>query len=182
MSDGWIKLHRSIIKKAYFKDPDKLALWILLLIKANHFEREEMLGGKKIVCQPGQFTTGRKQLAELVGFSENKIERHLTYFEKTEQQIRQQKTNKNRLISVVNWSEYQHIEQQNRQQIDNKWTTNRHTVRSKEYKEDIVKLNEINEKKIDGGVSAGEALFAAKYGNEFPEINYGAKNDMDSKK
>ena len=72
--------------------------------KRTHFDpdSEEQLGGKKIICNPGQFTTGRKQLSKDTGISESKIERLLNKFEKIEQQITQQKTNINRLISICN--------------------------------------------------------------------------------
>ena len=33
---------------------------------------------------------------------------------------------KNRLISIVNWNEYQNYEHQNEQQVNNNWTTSEH--------------------------------------------------------
>lgn len=33
---------------------------------------------------------------------------------------------KNRLISIVNWNEYQNSEHQNEQQVNNNWTTSEH--------------------------------------------------------
>ena len=124
MINGWIKLHRKILDKAFYsQDSEKVHLWIHLLMKANHSSYEEMLGGKPYLCEPGQFTTGRKQLSEETGISESKVERILTYFEKTEQQIEQRKTNTNRLISITNWFEYQIIEQQTEQQLNNNRTT-----------------------------------------------------------
>ena len=110
---GWVKVHRKLSEKVFYrKDSEKVHLWIHLLICANRDEREELLGGKPIKCNSGQFTTGRKQLSEATGINESKIERILTYFEKIEQKIEQQKTSTNRLISILNWSEYQSSEQQ----------------------------------------------------------------------
>jgi hypothetical protein len=126
---GWIKLHRKLIEKSFYrKDSEKVHLWIHLLISANRETREEMLGGKPYICNPGQFTTGRKQLAMETGISESKIERIMTYFEKIEQQIEQQKTSTNRLISILNWSEYQQTEQQIEQQVNNDRTTSEQRV------------------------------------------------------
>ncbi len=106
-------------KSFYRKDSEAVHLWIHLLFCAHRSEREEMLGGKKINCLPGQFTTGRKQLSNATGISESKVERLLAKFESNEYQIEQQKTNTNRLISILNWSEYQSTEQQ----MNNKRTT-----------------------------------------------------------
>ena len=135
--DGWIKLHRSLLDKAFIKDPEKMTLWIAILMLANHKEREEMFKGKPFKCQPGQFTTGRKQLSELTGIDRNKIDRTLKYFEKIEQQIEQQPCSKNRLITIKNWDLYQlqeNEEQLNEQQVSNNRATTEHTTRMQERK------------------------------------------------
>ena len=135
--EGWIKLHRKLIGKAFYrKDSEAVHLWIHILFCANRSEREEILGGKPIICLPGQFTTGRKQLSESTGICESKIERLLKKFEEIEQQIEQQKTNTNRLISVVNWGQYQISEQQDEQRPNNDRTTSEHTTRSIRIKEE----------------------------------------------
>ena len=111
-------------------DPDFMAVWVWCLLEATYSEKESLLGGKKIVLKPGQFTTGRKQLSELSGVQESKIERVLNFFT-NELQIEQQKTNTNRLISIINWKSYQDIEQQ----MNNKRTTDEQQVNTpKEYK------------------------------------------------
>jgi Fe2+ transport system protein B len=108
---GWIKLYRSLKQKDFFMDGDYLKLWIYLLLTVNR--KKAMVDG--IVINPGQTKTGRKMLATNVNLNESKIERILTYFE-SEQQIEQQKTNKYRVISILNWKQYQQDEQQNEQQ------------------------------------------------------------------
>ena len=126
---GWIKLHRSLMSKAFYsKDSEKVHLWVHLLLCANHSGREEFFAGRPIICKSGQFTTGRKQLSEQTGISESKIERILTYFEKIEQQIEQQKSSTNRLISILNWSKYQVSEQQIEQRVNNDRTTTEQRV------------------------------------------------------
>ena len=127
--EGWVKLHKKLSSKGFYsKNSEKVHLWIHLLFKASHNTREEILGGKPVVCNAGQFTTGRKQLSIETGISESKIERILTNFEKIEQQIEQQKTSTNRLISICNWLEYQFGEQQIEQQVNNDRTTSEQQV------------------------------------------------------
>lgn len=135
---NYIKLMRVIKDKAFYsKDSEKVHLWIHLLLTANWTDKEEMLGGKPILCKAGQFTTGRKQLSIATGINESKIERLLTYFEKIEQQIEQQKTSTNRLISILNWDKYQQTEQQIEQRVNNNRTTGEQRVNTlKEDKED----------------------------------------------
>lgn len=128
---GYIKIWRKIEDNPHFRDPEALALWVWLLRLANWKERDELLGGKRITCKPGQFTTGRKQLSEKSGISESKVERILNLFE-SEQQIEQQKTSTNRLVSITNWSKYQQDEQQIEQQVNNDRTTSEQQVNTLE--------------------------------------------------
>jgi len=136
MDLGHIKTHRELMNKAFYKDSEKVHLWLHLLLKANWSEREEMFAGKPIKCKAGQFTTGRKQLSIETGINESKIERILTYFEKIEHQIEQQKSSVNRLISIVNWCRFQQSEQRNEQQVNSERTTSEQRVNTlKEVKE-----------------------------------------------
>ena len=122
MASGWIKLHRKIQKKGYYKNSKYVHLWIHLLLNANHKEKEFMWNEKIIVIKEGQLLSGRRQLSVDTGISESSIERILKMLE-NEHQIEQQKTTKYRLITIVNWKSHQIDEQQNGQQTDNKRTT-----------------------------------------------------------
>ena len=122
-NNGWIKLHRSLLEKSWYLKGDYLRLWIHLLLKATHAPFEMWFNGKGITLQPGQLVTGRKSLSRSTGICESNIERILTYFTKYEHQIEQQKTNRNRLITLINWPTYQQSEQLNEQPPDNHRTT-----------------------------------------------------------
>lgn len=109
-TQGWVKIHRKIIEKAYFKKSEYIHLWLTLLLKANHEEREFFWNGKIEKLLPGQLITGRDALSQETGIHRSTIERILKFFE-SEQQIEQQTTNKFRLITIKNWEDYQKIEQ-----------------------------------------------------------------------
>ena len=137
--EGWIKVHRKILDNPVIsKDADYLSVWIYLLLNATHKEIPVIFKGKKILLIPGQLITGRKSISDDLSISESKIYRILNDF-KSEQQIKQQTSNKNSLITILKWNEYQNNEQQNEQQMNNKRTTNEQpvntnkNVRMKEY-------------------------------------------------
>jgi len=109
------------------KDADHLALWVYLLANATHTEYDSMFKGKRITLQPGQLITGRKSIAAFLKVDENKVQRILNTF-KNQQQIEQQASNQNRLITILNWNMYQSNEQQNEQQVNNKRTTDEQQV------------------------------------------------------
>lgn len=140
-NNGWIKLHRKLLDNpVVMKDSDHLAVWIYLLLNASHTEYPVLFGGKKISLKAGQLITGRKSIASTLGISESKVRRILDLFE-IDQQIDRQRTNKNSLVSILNWDKYQIFDQQA--------TTNKNNKNIKNIKEckeiiysDVPELNE----------------------------------------
>lgn len=124
------------------KDTDHLAVWIYLLLNASHNEHSVLFKGEKIILKPGQLITGRKTIALALHIDESKVERILKSL-KSEQQIEQQTSSKNRLISITNWEFYQQSEQQIEQQVNNKRTTSEQQVNTNKN----IK-NDKNERKI----------------------------------
>lgn len=121
MGNGWIKLHRKLLENPIFKNERYLKLWIYLLLKANHKGDKLMWNGGVLEIKEGQFVTGRKKIALDTELKQSTIEDILKYLE-NQHQIRQQKTNKYRLITIVNWQTYQHADTKS----DIKATTKRH--------------------------------------------------------
>lgn len=126
--DGWIKLHRKILENPIVtKDTEHLSVWIYLLVNATHKEVSTVFKGEKITLKPGQLITGRKAISDRLHISESKVQRILKRFE-SDQQIEQQTSNKNRLITIVNWDIYQNAEQQNEQPVNGKRTASEQQV------------------------------------------------------
>jgi hypothetical protein len=136
MSEGWIKIHRRMLKNpVVMKDSDHLALWVFLLLNASHVVHNSIFDGKKIKLKPGELISGRSKIALALDVSESKVERILKLF-KSELMIRQRSSTKSRLISIINWESYQISEQQSEQQPDNKRTTSGQQANTiQEYKE-----------------------------------------------
>lgn len=139
--DGWIKLHRKVLENPIVcKDSDHLAVWAYLLLNATHKEYQTIFKGEKITLQPGQLITGRKTISEKLKISESKVKRILLAFE-SDQQIARERSNKNSLISILNWEKYQVTDQQDDQQVtsnrpasDQQVTTNKNVKNDKNEK------------------------------------------------
>jgi len=126
--EGWIKLHRKTLENPIImQDKEYLAVWIFLLLNATHSEYDTMFQGQRITLQKGQLITGRKIISKKLNISESKVQRILKTFE-IEQQIKQQTTHQNRLISILNWEMYQQHEQQDEQQVNSKRTATEQQV------------------------------------------------------
>lgn len=138
--NGYVKIHRSILKKAWYKKSDFVHLWAHLIMSAKFTGNETWWNGSTKKLKPGQFVTGRKKLSLETGINESKVERILNCFE-SEQQIEQQKTPTSRLITILNWKKFQTTEQPFEQRPNNDRTTGEQRVntiirKNKNYKKD----------------------------------------------
>lgn len=145
--EGWIKLHRKTLDNPVVcKDSDYLSVWIYLLLNATHQEYDTLFKGKRITLQKGQLITGIISISKKMKVNKDKVQRILKSFE-NDKQITQQTSNKNRLISIINWNEYQDIDKQNDKQVINKCkTTDKQLITNKNVKN--IK-NDKNDKKVN---------------------------------
>ena len=130
MGEGYIYLHREILDHWVYKEPEAFKLWVTLLLLASHKEKSAPFSGGVIELKPGMFITSRPSLARRSGVHESKINRLLKRFE-IEQQIEQRISNQCRVISIVNWPEYQWPGQQTEHPMNNQRTTNEHNQERK---------------------------------------------------
>lgn len=145
---GWIKNHRkSLDNPIVCKDADHFAVWNYLLLMATHSEYDTLFGKERITLKPGQLIVGRKMISKKFNISESKVQRILKTFE-SEQQI-EQHMNKHtgRLITIVNWNQYQASEHHNKHHLNIIQTSSKHHVNTKQ--EDKELKNDNNDNKID---------------------------------
>lgn len=148
MSDtGWIKLHRKLYTNPIIKKPNYLSIWIYLLCHVNHKNIKLIFNKKTITIKSGQLLTGRKKISTVTGISESKVQRILKYLE-NEHQIEQQMYNLFRIITIINWNEYQSDEQQNEQPVNSQRTASEQPVNTNK--------NDKNDKK---GKKYGDFVF-----------------------
>jgi DnaD/phage-associated family protein len=130
MNEGYIKLYRKILENPIImKDTEHLALWIYILLNATHKEMKVIFGNNTKILKPGEFITGLKKISIETNIEIHKVDRILKLF-KSEKQIEIQTCTKGRLISVLNWEEYQSNEKQNEKQMRNERETNEKRVRT----------------------------------------------------
>ena len=137
MKNGWIKLHRSLFDNpCVTQSSEHLTIWLYLMTHATPRPYKTYFAGQEITLQAGQLITSRKSIAKCVnsGISDSKVHRVLKAFENAHQ-IEQQTSNKNRLITLLNWDKYQMGEHQNEQPVNNRRTTNEQQLNTnREYK------------------------------------------------
>ena len=124
MNRGYIKLWRSSVDNPlYFLEPfTKWQAWCDLLILANHKPNTINVRGNMVFVDRGQVAAGEVFLAERWGWSRNKIRRFFVTLEKTGN-LKQQKSHILSIYSIENWEKYQASDTTERQQKDNRKTT-----------------------------------------------------------
>ena len=122
MEEGWIKLHRQFLDWEWHDSPETVALFVHLLIMANHEGKKWR--GRDIAR--GQVLTSRDRLSHLTGLSVQQVRTCLGRLQETGE-INQQSTNKYSVITILNYDKYQVREEANQpaaQQTINQQSTN----------------------------------------------------------
>lgn len=141
--EGWIKLYRKLLDNPIVcKDSETFSIWLYLLLSATHQEVSAIFKGKKIILKPGQLITGILSISKKLKINKDKVQRTLKCFE-IDKQIKQETSNKNRLITILNWEQYQSNDNENDKQLINKCeTTDKQLITNKNEK------NEKNDKNV----------------------------------
>lgn len=136
INKGWIKLHRSFLNWEWWSSSKHVALYIHLILTANY--KETKWRGE--IIKIGEVLTGLPRLSKATGLSIQNIRTVLNDLKST-QEITVRVTSKFRVITLINYSKYQIINDGLTDELTvNQQTTNRQLTTSnnnKEYKEDI---------------------------------------------
>lgn len=110
MGEGWVKIHRKLLKSPLAKNADAMHLWIHLLLTTNHADGQFILGSRVINIPRGSLMTGRLSLSKTTGLNQSKVQRLLVLFQEMGF-IEQQTYSRYRMISITNWEQHQTREQ-----------------------------------------------------------------------
>lgn len=169
--NGWVKLHRKMLDNPIImKDAEHLAVWMYLLLNATHAEYPALFKGKKITLQPGQLITGCISIGNQLSISESKVRRTLNDFI-IDGQIDRQTSNKNSLITVLNWDLYQNFDGQDDSQVTDKRRTSDGQVTTNKKNKNVK-----NEKNVINTYSDNPELNEAIL--EFVKFRKGIKKPM----
>ena len=142
MISGYIKLHRRLLESEVFKDPKLLKTWLWILCQAN-FKPVTLNTGKAL--QTGQFATSYGRAALHLECSVNTVRRHFKRL-KAMEMIDVQSGAQFTVVSVCNYSSYQHNDENGGAQVNTQTNTRTdmqtdtqtaHRIRKQELKKTI---------------------------------------------
>lgn len=108
MSEGWIKLHRSISDNWLWNDKPftRGQAFVDLLLDVNHADKKVLVSGQLIEVKAGEKITSLNALAERYGWTIKKVRNFLELLEK-DQMIERKRAQHYTLIKVLNYGIYQ---------------------------------------------------------------------------
>lgn len=106
LDNGWVKIHRKIRNNWIWQKPDYFRAWIDLIMLVNYEKGKTPIGGKLFTVHPGYMITSVDQLAKRWHWSWKKTDKFLNMLE-SDHMILKKKLGNGKLISVVNYAEYQ---------------------------------------------------------------------------
>lgn len=105
MLNGFVKIHRKLIQWGWYQDNVVKGVFLHLLLTASFRESEWM--GRTI--KKGQVVTSNARLAKDLGFSIKQVRTALNKLKSTGE-VAIEGTNRYTLVTIVNWEEYQVLE------------------------------------------------------------------------
>eukprot|EP00919_Chromeraceae_sp_WS-2016_P068514 GHVR01162222.1.p1 GENE.GHVR01162222.1~~GHVR01162222.1.p1 ORF type:complete len:304 (+),score=19.24 GHVR01162222.1:270-1181(+) len=127
--EGYIKLHRKILDNGIFRKPKVSHLFNYCLLRANWSDKTIVWNSQPLVVERGSFITGRKQIAQDTGLSEQNVRyalRTLHTFGMVKPS-NEKSTSKFTYLTVCNYDDYQHLEDEANQQSNQQVTSNQPT-------------------------------------------------------
>lgn len=143
--EGWIKLHRQITEWEWYTDNNTFKVFIHLLIKANHDDRQ----WQGMIIKKGELVTSVRKLSDELGISVQSIRTSLNRLKSTHEVTQFPHTQFTHL-SVNNYSEYQDTNTVANKQL----THSQHTANNKQE----LKNNKNNKNKTEGSYSSIEKI------------------------
>jgi hypothetical protein len=153
--EGWIKLHRKLLKHWIWQNDKYLKAWVYCLFRANHTNTKVLIGAKLIELKPGEFITSRGNFAKDTEMTEQAVRTFWSLLE-ADEMITKQSTSNSTKLSICNYDSYQH-----QQPTDNHQTTNEQPARNQRATTDnnVKKKNkEKNVNKLVSELGSSEVL------------------------
>lgn len=141
LSDGYVKLYRSLLYHPIFKIREALQLFIYCLLKANHEPGVVIFGRQQIPVDRGQFIFGLDRASSDLSMSVWKVRSSLDLLISLEILTRKT-TSKYSIITICNYNYYQ--DSQNKKPQATQQTSHKQTTTNNKYKNEKNENNKCN--------------------------------------
>ena len=127
--EGWVKIQRNLLdNKSFWKNKDKLAIWLFLMLKATHKSTEGRFEGKTVILKEGELLISYQEIADFLGIDKSKVKRAI-------QSMRENKqidTRTDRQKSLITLNCQGVLQKEDDTLFDTRMTHERHTKQDRE--------------------------------------------------
>lgn len=150
-NQGWISLHRELLQKSIWIEStaEQKVILITLMLMVNHAPNKWEWKGKEYVLQAGQVITSLDSIVQKTGkgISVQNVRTALKRFEKLGF-LTNESTKQNRLITIVNYKEYQGVDT-----TPNKAPNSQLTINQQSANNQLTTNNNVNNDNNDNNVN-----------------------------
>ena len=139
--EGWVKLHRRLLKHWVWKNEKYLKAWIYCLFRANHTMNKILIGSHLEIMERGQFITSIGNFSKDTGLTDQGVRTFWKLLE-ADEMISRKSTSNSTKITICNYDAYQIVQQTNNKPVTNEQqtsnkpvTTDKNVKKDKELKE-----------------------------------------------
>ena len=145
--EGWVKVHRELIKSRVFRNEGLLKVWIWCLLKANHKGRWVAIttgrGKTEVWIDAGQFIFGRYKAADELNMKPTTVWKRIGKL-KVLSQITLKSDTHYTIITIVNWNSYQGVILKSDNQVSTKCQPSDTNKNDKNDKKDLMSFQNKN--------------------------------------
>ncbi|MGV8829333.1 MAG: hypothetical protein ACWA6U_13570 [Breznakibacter sp.] len=154
IANGWVSIYRSLSNSPLWlaETFTRGQAWVDILMLTNHTDGYLRVRGNRVDIKRGQLGWSKTELGKRWNWSTGKVRRFFNELEK-DKQIVQQESHLTSIVTVLNYSHYQHMTQQT---VDKRLQNDRQTApNNKENKE-----NKVNNEKREFNHPAHETIIS----------------------
>lgn len=137
VSNGFVKIHRKLLDNPISDKPNYLAVWLFLILEANHKDACIIFDNQKMTIKRGQCLTSIRKISKKFKLSLGSVHNILKYLI-SERMIERSGNNRCSLVTIINYDLYQEVERKTEQSVNSSRTVRETNKKNK---------NEKNEKK-----------------------------------
>lgn len=103
--NGYIKLYRDLLNNPISQKPNYLAIWVYILLNANHRDNYTIINGEKTLIESGSFIGSLQKISKYFGISVRTVKNIVDYFDRVKM-LHTERTHKFTIFKVLQWDKF----------------------------------------------------------------------------
>lgn len=106
MSEGYAQFHRKLLLNPISNKPNYLAVWVYIVLNANHTTKQVIINNAKMTINRGEYLGSLQKISLHFNLSIASVKKIVDYFE-SEKMVNTKRTRNYTIFQVVSYDQYQ---------------------------------------------------------------------------